>query len=486
MTAAQVPPPPEVTPPDLPLPGFRAVAAIKNNPIEAMPRGVYEGPAVNQSLLGKQLLWVADPDGVKTVLLDEVENFPKGFVQRRVLKPITGDGLLTSEGAHWKFQRRAAAPEFTPSKALAFTPVFAGAAEAAVRSLNIDLDAAGGRARIDVAEVMTATTFKVIGDALMSGAEGVDIVPFSYALLAYKATMGRATWFDVLGLPAWLPRPAYFKGWAHLRRIRAMAGGLVRRRRRALAKKGAPEKPDLLDLLMLAADPESGEGLSRADLTDNVVTLASAGHETTTLALTWALYLLALHPEIQERAAEEARSVLGDRDARPEDVAKLVLSRTIIEESMRLYTPTPIMTRTAREATTVAGVPVRKGGHVALALYAMHRRPDLWENPNAFDPSRFLPEKAKGRHRFQYAPFGGGPRVCIGATFAMAEAAVILSTVLRSFRFEPDPHEVVTLKHVITLRPANGMPLWVSRRLSQAVRKPPTASTTGTNTRTQR
>lgn len=463
LTAAPaVPPPPAVVPPDRPLPGLRAVAAIKNNPIEAMPRGVFEGPVVDQSLLGKQLLWVADPDGVKTVLLDEVENFPKGFVQRRVLKPITGDGLLTSEGPHWKFQRRAAAPEFTPAKALAFTPVFAGASAQAVATFREGI-AGKDRARIDVAEVMTATTFKVIADALMSG-EGLDPGRFSRALLAYKATMGRATWFDVLGLPAWLPRPAYVKGWSSLRRIRTMAGDLVRRRQRRRAEAGDPAAPDLLDLLMGAKDPESGEGLLREDLIDNVVTLASAGHETTTLALTWALYLLALHPEIQERAAEEARSVLGDRDAQPEDVAKLVLSRCIVEESMRLYTPTPIMTRTAREATTVSGVPVRKGGNVALALYAMHRRPDLWENPDVFDPSRFLPEKARGRHRFQFVPFGGGPRVCIGASFAMAEAAVILSTVLRDFRFEPDSEEVVRLKHVITLRPANGMPLWVSRR----------------------
>jgi cytochrome P450 len=461
---APAPPPPDVVPPARPLTGFRIVRAIKNNPIEAMPRGVFEGPFVDQRLLGRQLLWVADPEGVKTVLLDEVENFPKGFVQRRVLRPITGDGLLTSDGPHWRFQRRAAAPEFTPAKALAFTPVFAAASRTAVETFRAAIEAASGeRARVDVAEVMTTTTFKVIADALMSG-EGLDPQRFSRALLAYKATMGRATWFDVLGLPAWLPRPAYWKGWSSLRQIRAMALALVKSRARRRRSDGPPATPDLLDLLIGAKDPETGRGLGREDLVDNVVTLASAGHETTTLALTWALYLLALHPAIQERAAQEARTVLGRRDAAPDDVAKLVLARNIVEESMRLYTPTPIMTRTARAATSVCGVPVRRGGHVALALYAMHRRPDLWERPGAFDPDRFLPERSKGRHRFQLVPFGGGPRVCIGAAFAMAEAAVILATVLRDFAFAPDPHEVVRLKHVITLRPANGMPLWVSER----------------------
>jgi cytochrome P450 len=464
------PPPPEVVPPERPLTGFRAVAAIKNNPIEAMPRGVFEGPCVDQRLLGRQLLWVADPEGVKTVLLDEVENFPKGFVQARVLRPITGDGLLTSDGAHWRFQRRAAAPEFTPAKALAFTPVFAAASTTALAGLRAALaGAANGagvrrRARVDVAEVMTATTFKVIGDALLSGEGGIDVAAFSRALTAYKATIGRATWFDVLGLPSWTPRPAYWKGAASLKRIRTMALALVKNRARRRRTGEATQGPDLLDLLMGAKDPESERGLGRAELVDNVVTLASAGHETTTLALTWALYLLALHPDIQERAAEEARAVLGSRDAEADDVAHLILSRTIVEESMRLYTPTPIMTRTARRATEVCGVKVAKGGNVALALYAMHRRAGLWDNPNAFDPDRFLPARAKGRHRFQFIPFGGGPRVCIGASFAMAEAAVILATVLRDFRFAPDPTEVVRLKHVITLRPANGMPLWVSER----------------------
>jgi cytochrome P450 len=464
------PPPPQVVPPERPLKGFRAVAALKNSPIEAMPRGVFEGPVVDQRLLGRQLLWVADPEGVKTVLLDEVENFPKGFVQRRVLRPITGDGLLTSEGAHWRFQRRAAAPEFTPPKALAFTPVFVAASRAAAETFRAGIaGAANGasgprRARIDVAEVMTATTFKVIGDALLSGEGGIDVGAFSRALAAYKATIGRATWFDVLGLPAWTPRPAYWKGGASLKRIRSMALRLVKSRARRRRKSGPPQSPDLLDLLMGAKDPETARGLARAELVDNVVTLATAGHETTALALTWALYLLALHPEIQERAADEARSVLGGRDAAPDDIGKLILARTIIEESLRLYTPTPIMTRTARKATTVCGVPVRKGGNVALALYALHRRADLWENADAFDPDRFSPLRSKDRPRFQFAPFGGGPRVCIGASFAMAEATVILATVLRDFRFAPDPREVVRLKHVITLRPENGMPLWVGVR----------------------
>lgn len=429
-----------------------------------MPAGVFTGSHVEQTLLGSQLLWVADPDAVKQVLLDEAENFPKGFVQRRVLRPITGDGLLTAEGAHWKFQRRAAAPEFTPAKALSFTPVFAEAAEAACDTLWRLGAMNAGRIRVDVAGLMTATTFKVIGDALMSGERGIDIGQFSRALTRYKATMGRATWFDVLGLPAWLPRPAYSKGRTSLVRIRTMASRLVRRRLRRRAKEGEPETPDLLDLLIGARDPETDKGLNHRELVDNVVTLASAGHETTTLALTWALYLLALHPKQQARAAKEARRVLEERSAQPEDIAKLKYTKQVIEEAMRLYTPTPIFTRTAREATEVCGVPVKKGGHVLLALYAMHRRPDLWEGPDAFDPDRFQAKKVKERNRFQFVPFGGGPRVCIGAAFAMAEAAVILASLLRDFQFEPDPREVVKLKHVITLRPARGMPLYVSAR----------------------
>jgi cytochrome P450 len=464
MGETTTPPLPDVVLPAEPLAGLRAVATLKNNPIEALPAGLLRGPVVDQRLIsGAQLLWVSDPDGMKTVLLDEVDNFPKGFVQRRVLRPITGDGLLTSEGAHWRFQRRAAAPEMTPAKALSFTPVFAAAAETArVRFRAALQDRA--EARLDVLEIMTAATFEVIGGALLSGEGGIDIARFSEALSRYKATIGRATWFDMLGLPAWLPRPAYLSGAASLGLLRSMAGSLVESRRRR--RQGVQSKaPDLLDLLMSARDPETARGLAAEELRDNVLTLATAGHETTTLALTWALYLLARHPPLQERAAEEARAVLSDRPASPEDVAKLVFTRRILEEALRLYTPTPIMTRTARAATTVCGAPVRKGGHVALALYALHRRADLWERPSAFDPDRFSPERSARWRRFQFLPFGAGPRVCIGAAFAMAEAAVILASVLRDFRFAADPHEIVRLKHVITLRPANDMPLWASARL---------------------
>jgi len=475
MPAADTPPnsgfiPPRITSPQLPLGPLATVAAIKRSPIEALPRGAFTGPYVEQILMGRQLLWLTDPDGLKTVLLEQPENFPKGFVQKRVLRPITGDGLLTSEGAHWKWQRRAAAPQFTPGKTLAFVPIFATAAATALDRFRA-MDESG---RIDVLEVMTATTFKVIGDALLSGEGGIDIDRFAAALARYKATIGRASWLDVLGLPAWVPRPSYVTGFVALRRIRSMATSLVKHRQDRRTRDGAPEKPDLLDLLLSASDPESGRVLNPRELTDNVVTLATAGHETTTLALTFALYLLALHPEAQERAAAEACQVLGDgsgdgsegREAKAEDVAKLVFTKQVIEEAMRLYTPTPIMTRTARQATEVSGVKIKAGGHIALALYALHRHEALWDNPNSFDPDRFSPERSKGRHRFQYLPFGGGPRVCIGATFAMAEAAVILATVLREFSFAPVPGHELRLKHVITLRPEGGMPLIVRPRNS--------------------
>lgn len=456
--------PPRIVPPEKPLAPLATVAALKKSPLEAVPRGAFTGPYVNQKVLSSQLLWLADPDGMKTVLLDEAENFPKGFVQKRVLQPITGEGLLTAEGAHWKWQRRTAAPQFTPRKALAFTPVFVEAAKTALTTFAAATDGEPEPARIDVLEVMTATTFKVIGDAMLSGEGGIDIASFAAALSRYKETIGRASWFDVLGLPGWVPRPSYVAGHAALRRIRSMSTRLVKRRRARLAREGAPESPDLLDLLIGASDPETGRALDPRTLTDNVVTLATAGHETTTLALTYALYLLALHPEHQERAAAEARAVLGDRDAQEADVAKLEFAKQVIEEALRLYTPTPIMTRTAQKATTVSGVPVKAGGHVAVALYALHRNTLLWEEPDRFDPDRFSLARSQGRDRFAYLPFGGGPRVCIGALFAMAEAAVILATVLRDYAFAPIPGREVRLKHVITLRPEGGMPLLVTRR----------------------
>ncbi|HEX8569750.1 MAG TPA: cytochrome P450, partial [Caulobacteraceae bacterium] len=216
---------------------------------------------------------------------------------------------------------------------------------------------------------------------------------------------------------------------------------------------------DLLGALIGARDPETGQGLSEAELVDNTLTFIAAGHETTTGALTWALYLIANDPPTQARLLEEARAAYGDGPAGAEGLERLVFHDQVLQEAMRLFPPAAIISRRAARDIEVGPVRMRKGDDVNCMIYVMHRSSLLWERPAAFDPERFTPERRKARHRFAHMPFGGGPRVCIGARFAMNEAVVMLATLVRRLAFEPRPGAPPLPRVRATLRPAGGMPL---------------------------
>jgi cytochrome P450 len=208
-----------------------------------------------------------------------------------------------------------------------------------------------------------------------------------------------------------------------------------------------------------ARDPEAGQGLTDTELRDNIITFIGAGHETTSLALTWTLYLLAHAPEWQERLAAEARDVCGVGDVEAEHLPRLVQHEWVIKEAMRLYPPAPAMARTAAQDIELTNLSVQKGDQIILAIYPMHRHESLWDEPNRFDPERFSPERSKHHHRYQYIPFSGGPRICIGMRFAMMEAVTILAHLVRSAQVSQLPGFVPYPKTRITLRPDGGMRL---------------------------
>ena len=225
--------------------------------------------------------------------------------------------------------------------------------------------------------------------------------------------------------------------------------------------RGARPVPDLLDLLLAGEDSASGRKMTVAELRDNLLTFIVAGHETTALTLAWSLYLCAFDPAVQAAAGAEARAVLGDRPAGARDLAALPLTRRIVDEALRLYPPAAFLSRTARVADKLCGREVRKGDTVILPIYALHRHHKLWVDPDRFDPARFADPKSIDR--FAYLPFGDGPRVCIGASFALQEAVIILATLLARFRFSQvagrDPKPVM----ILTLRPEGGVWLTVER-----------------------
>lgn len=453
--------PDTVTPPDKPLPFIPAVLGLVRNPLAVWTRAMYRERYHGVRWLGRTTHYVRTPELMKAVLLDQADAFHKSSFQYRLLKPAAGEGLLTSEGEHWRFQRRAAAPAFRIDALRALTPAFVTAADDAVARL-----AAHGRdTPIDVAAEMQRATLDVIVETILGGSDPGfrhDIV--ASAITDYVESLGHPDVLDILGVPPWIPRPRDRKGPRAAAALKQAAVDAIARRRAS-----RDDRKDLLGLLLAARDPETGKGLSDDELRDNVVTFIGAGHETTALALSYALYLIANTPDVQDRLLAEVQAVCGDAPIDAAMIDGLVFHDQVIREAMRLYPPVSLIDRVAiRDVVlhdpVVGDVRVKKNEIVLLMVYAMHRHEAQWTRPEAFDPDRFSPERSQARHKFQFMPFGGGPRICIGMKFAYMEATAILAALVRELRFHPNPAHRVQPNIRITLRPEGGMPLFVERR----------------------
>lgn len=395
---------------------------------------------------------VMDPEALRRILKERVEDYPKSVTTKLILNPAIGDSLFVAEGADWRWQRRAMAPAFAHRHVTALGPVMTAAAEASARRLQA---VAGGIA--DVHEETVAATFEVISDVTFAGGGGMDRAAVHRAIDGYLAQTARVSVLDVLGLPAWLPRPGRIFSGAGVKAMKRLADDAIASRAAAAEQDGPP---DLLDLLLDSEDPETGRSMTRTELRDNLLTFIIAGHETTALTLAWALYLCAFDPEVQERAAAEARAALGDRAATAEDMGALPYIARVVNEALRLYPPAAFLSRTAQAEDRLCGRDVLPGDTVMLPIYALHRHKLLWERPDSFDPDRFETPP----DRYAFLPFGAGPRICIGASFALQEAVIILATLLARFRFDLTPATAPEPRMILTLRPHGGMPLQVTAR----------------------
>jgi cytochrome P450 len=220
---------------------------------------------------------------------------------------------------------------------------------------------------------------------------------------------------------------------------------------------------DLLSMLLAARDEETGEGMSDAQLRDEMVTLIVAGHETVASALTWAWYLLAQHPDAERRLHDELAAVLGVRPPAVQDLPTLPYTRMVVEETLRLYPPAWLITRRALKTDEIGGYGIPAGALVVVSPYLTHRHPSFWENPERFEPERFAPERSE-RPRFAYFPFGGGPRLCIGNNFALMEAQLVLAAVAQRYRLELARNTPVEVVPGVTLRPRGGLPVRLHKR----------------------
>jgi cytochrome P450 len=293
----------------------------------------------------------------------------------------------------------------------------------------------------------------------MFSAEADDIGPIVEEAVSRYQREVRPSLVDLLNLPDWWPRPDT-RRWSHIfDHFDAVIDRLVRRETAA-----GGETKDLLARLLEARDAETGRAMDPRELRDQVVTIFMAGHETTAQALTWTWYLLSQHPAEEATFHAELERVLGGRAPRFEDLARLRYTRMVLEESMRLYPPAHTMSREALAEDEIEGHRVAKGSVVSIVPWVIHRHRMLWDRPDVFDPERFAPERAAERPRFAYIPFGGGPRICIGASFAMTEALIILAMLAQRYRLSLAPDAAIEPVGLITLRPRHGLPMRLERR----------------------
>jgi cytochrome P450 len=427
------------------------VRRVQDSSIGAWNDDAYEAEWWETKILTRHVFVANSPDTVRHVLLDNVENYAKTPIARSLLEPGIGRGLLTSEGEVWRRQRRIMAPSFQHKRIV----TFAAPITAATERLLADWQAIDRP--VDMVGEMSRLTLAIISEIMFSAGDDPEVAKIGVCVDQYQKNV-RPSAADLLGLPRWWPRPGLRHAAKNFAEGDKVIRALIERRRRAADPGG-----DLLGLLM--AKPESDDAaLSPQEIRDQIATIMTAGHETTSLALSWAFYLLSLHPAVEATLHAELDELLGSRPPTFEDVAKLRYTRMVIDEAMRLYPPAHTMDRMALGPDEIAGCRLRRGSTVLISPWLLHRHRKLWRDPEIFDPERMAPERSAERPRFAYIPFGAGPRICIGASLALTEAVLILASIAQHYRPRLVEGAVVEPIGLITLRPRHGLPMRLERR----------------------
>jgi cytochrome P450 len=431
------------------LPLFQFFRTLRDNMIATYAEEAYERDIVQRKIFGRSRFLVNEPGAIKHVLLDNASNYQKSEISRRILEPGLGRGLITSEGETWRRHRRVMSPAFDHRSIVSYTSIMTGAAQELLAAWS----SRGTGASIDVARAMMGVTLNIISRTMFSSDSEHIVAIMERSAGRYQAQM-RPNILDFLGLPAWL---------AGLGRIGVVGRTLgefdteIDRliNMRSIGPESGPK--DLLARLIASRDEQTGGGMTAREVRDQAITIFTAGHETTAMAMTWTWYLLSQHPVEEAKLHSELHRVLGGRAPNSDDLSKLAYTRMVLEESMRLYPPVHTIAREALADDTLAGRHVPKGSNVLIAPWVLHRHQQLWRSPERFDPERFSPEQTAARPRFSYLPFGGGRRICIGAAFAMAEATILLATIAQRYRLRLVSGHPVEPQGLITLRPRRGM-----------------------------
>jgi cytochrome P450 len=449
--------PPAPRPPPSRLGLLRLLATLKQNPLECWSQEFFEEPIASVRLPFLQALLVHDPAAIRRVLVDNASNYRKDPIQRRILASGLGDGLLSAEGARWETQRRTLAPLFARRGVASFTQAMLEAAE----NLGASWQTLPAQQTIDVAGELTRLTLNVLALTIFSDGIGGDYDEFRSAMTAYFGALGRIDALDLLRVPSFVPRPGRKSLHQAMAYFEKTVDRIIDVRRHRLDS--SPDVPDdLLTLLLRALDPSTGRPMSLAEVRSNILTFLSAGHETTANTLAWSVFLLSQSPSWHARVREEAdRELPGNIDGLLE---RLVVTKAVVEEALRLYPPIAALSRTSEQADLLGGHHIKRHALIVIAPYVLHRHRRLWDRPDDFDPSRFLGAAKARIPRFAYLPFGAGPRTCIGASFALQEATLVLATLIHRFDMHLVPGANIWPSQKITLRPAGGLPMRVMPR----------------------
>ncbi|MBB3952188.1 cytochrome P450 [Aureimonas jatrophae] len=444
---------PAPVPHEKPLGLPRFLATASRNPIEIWGQRAYREPVVRADWLRVPTIVLSDPAGIRHCLVENAANYALQPLRQRVLRPFLRDGLLTAEGELWRRTRRALSPVFAPRN------VGRLAAPMAERSQRFAEDLARlDGAVTDVSTQMTLLTYDILQATLFTNDITGRPDEFAHAMERFLHRMGRVDPLDILDAPAFLPRIWRLMGRRANQYFRRIIAETRDRRRALLARDPAAAPQDLLTLLL------ESEALSDSEIDDNIITFIGAGHETTARALGWTLYLLSQAPAERALVEAELDALLPGLPDPGDWPNALPRTRAAFEEAMRLYPPAPSLNRTALADDRVCGMPVPAGASLLVLPWLVHRHETLWDQPGHFRPERFLPGRRERIDRFAYLPFGAGPRVCIGASFAMQEGVIALASLLRHLRFDfaGERHPMPVQK--ITVQPDRGLPMRVGRR----------------------
>jgi cytochrome P450 len=428
---------------------IRMIGELRRDPLRFSERlAAQYGDIVKLQLGPIRSFLVSHPEAFHHVLIEKNKEYVKGR-SRRAVSRILGQGLITSEGELWRQQRKLIQPAFHRAVLDRLTAMMI----TSVDGMLEDWERTKQKTVFDLHAEMMRLTLRIIGQTLFSVDIDDEASAFARGFAQANAHADHYAKALVL-LPAWVPTP---RGLAVRRTVQALHG-LVRQ---LIDEHRARERADLLSMLMAARDEETGEQMKDRQLYDEMLTMIAAGHETTATTLSWCFYLLSKNPEVLRNLRDELTAVLGDRPPEAADLPKLTYTNWVVQETLRLYPSVWMMERETCADDEILGYRVPAGSSISLFVYGMQRHKQFWDDPDSFRPERFAPELCEARPRSVYAPFGAGPRRCIGANFAMMEAQIILAMIAQRFQVTVAPGREVKMDPLITLRPKQGIPVTI-------------------------